>query len=391
MTASNYPPNDTVMGATLCVWEQRETNMMPRLIERVPAMAAKLWNEKEMLNTEAFDSTLQHKTDQFQRLRAPFEVIFAGLTYPEAGEGNFNEHRYFYDVLSVIVDVPRPGYSIEYSLSDKRDVIRWMPYENPFDLTKTSHLRFRALNNDGEQIGREYYEVFHLQPIFPIATGLERDLPMGSWDKLLFENSVRLSLEYDATGGKLHYTTDGSRVSAASPVYTEPIEIVETTTVRAQLYDEKGKAYGGGFSETYNKLIKRPSLTTGKDVVAHNEQFSPGLGQRITDGRIALWEHWGDTKGEENWIMVDLGKPEQIERLNLVTFWDNYRYYQFTVEGSEDGENWTMLWDNSENTTKATRDGYNYVLKGATAKYLRVNMLYNSANPGLHIVEFSAW
>jgi len=346
----------------MCVWEQRETNMMPRLIDRIPAMAAKLWNEKAMLDAEAFDSTLQLKTEQFLRLQAPFEVVVAGLTYPEAGEGNFNEHRYFYDVLSVIVDVPSPGYKIEYSLSDKRDAIDWMPYENPFDLTETSHLRFRALNSDGEQVGREYYEVFYFQPIFPVATGLERDLPRGSWDKLLFENSVRLSLEYDAKGRKLHYTTDGSRVSASSPVYTEPVE-----------------------------MIKRPSLTTEKKVVAHNEQFSPGLGERIADGRIALWEHWGDTKGEENWIMVDLEKSEQIERLNLVTFWDNYRYYQFTVEGSEDGENWRTLWDNSENTTLATRDGYAQEIESTNARYLRVNMLYNSANPGLHIVEFSAW
>lgn len=385
------PENDAVMGATLCVWEQRETNMMPRLIERVPAMAAKLWNEKAMLNAEAFDSTLQHKTAQFERLQAPFEVIFAGLTYPEAGEGNFNEHRYFYDVLSVIVDVPRPGYTIEYSVSEKRDAREWMPYENPFDLTETSHLRFRALNEKGEQVGRQFYQVFYLQPIFPIATGLEKDLPVGSWDKLLFENSVRLSLEYDNTGRTLRYTTEGERVSLAAQVYTEPLEITETTTVHAQLYNEKGEAYGGGFSETYSKLIKRPSLTTDKKVVAGNEEFSPGLGKRIADGRIALWEHWGDTKGEENWIMVDLGKPEQIERLNLVTFWDNYRYYQFTVEGSEDGENWTVLWDESKNTTPATRDGYDHEMTPATAQYLRVNMLYNSANPGLHIVEFSAW
>ena len=385
------PENEAVMGATLCVWEQRETNMLPRLIERVPAMGAKLWRADGSLHAAAFDSTLRQKTEQFYRLLAPFEVSFAGLTYPEAGEGNFNEHRYFYDVLSVIVDARGAGYRIEYSATDSREAREWQPYDNPLDLTRTTHLRFRALNENGEQAGREWYQVFYLQPIFPVATGLERELPVGSWDNLLFENSVRLSLEHDPKGRKLHYTTNGSRVTAASPVYTEPLEITETTTVRARLLDEKGEPYGGPFRETYNKLIRRPSLTTGKTVIAHNEEFSPGLGRRIADGRIALWEHWGDTKGEENWIQVDLGQTEQIERLNLVTFWDGYRYYQFTVEGSQDGENWTVLWDNSENTDKATRDGYNREMKDATARYLRVNMLYNSANPGLHIVEFSAW
>jgi hexosaminidase len=385
------PENDAVMGATMCIWEQRETNMMPRLIERIPAMAAKLWNESSMLDPLALDSVLFQTTEQFKRLQAPFEVVFAGLSYPEAGEGNFNEHRYFFDVLSVLVDVPKDGYTIEYSATNKRDDRDWKTYGNPFDLTETTHLRVRALDEKGKQVGREFYQVFYLHPIFPLAVGLERDLPIGSWEKRLFENTVLLSLDDNGKGRGLHYTTDGSRVTPYSPEYTGPIEITETTTVRAQLFDEKDVAYGAGFSETYNKLIKRPSLTTDKKVWAHNEEFSPGLGHRIADGRIALWEHWGDTKGEENWIQVDLGKSEWIERLNLTTFWDGYRYYQFTVEGSDDGENWTLLWDDSENTTPATRDGYNYVLKGSSVRYLKVNMLYNSSNPGLHVVEFSAW
>jgi len=159
------PENDAVMGATMCVWEQRETNMMPRLLERVPAMAAKLWGEKEAMPPAMLDSILRKKTEQFTRLQAPFDVLYAGLTKPDAGEGNFNEHCYFADVLSILVDARPLAYKIEYSATSARDERNWQVYNNPFDVTSTTHLRVRAFDQQGKQIGREFYQAFYLNPI----------------------------------------------------------------------------------------------------------------------------------------------------------------------------------------------------------------------------------
>jgi len=138
-------------------------------------------------------------------------------------------------------------------------------------------------------------------------------------------------------------------------------------------------------------LYQRKSLTTDKKIWASNEALSPGLAKRANNGRVSIWEQWRDHKSDANWIQVDLGQQEEISRFNVVTFWDNYRYYQYTIEGSSDGEEWTELVDFSQNEILAEDQGYDHNIAPANFRYLKINMLYNSANPGLHIIEFSAW
>jgi hypothetical protein len=47
--------------------------------------------------------------------------------------------------------------------------------------------------------------------------------------------------------------------------------------------------------------------------------------------------------------------------------------------------------DQRANTTPAAPEGQVFKLGPAEARYIRVNMLKNSANPGVHIVEIQAF
>jgi hypothetical protein len=80
-----------------------------------------------------------------------------------------------------------------------------------------------------------------------------------------------------------------------------------------------------------------------------------------------------------------------VSRIQVHNFWDGYRFYQYTVDGSLDGEQWNRLVDFSRNEVPATIDGYSHRIDPAEVQYLGINLLYNSANPGLHLVEFSAF
>ena len=385
------PENDAVMGATMCIWEQRQTNMTNRLTGRLPAMGTRLWDKKSKLEWANMQARLNMKSGQFDRLSYPFIVIWIGFTYPDNLEGNFDDHRWFQEELTVQAQLRHEGLTLEYATEEEPKEDDWFTSDEQLDFYETVHLRIRAKNKQGEQVGRIFYQVLFHRPIVAEADGLEKNLAAGSWEKLRFMDTLTLKLDAVSKGQQLHYTRDGSRVTGKSPVYEEPLRITSTTTVRAQLLDEKGEAFGSGFRETYYKLVLEPSLTTGKKTWASNEHLGAGLAKLATNGRIGLWEHWGDHKGPENWIQVDLGKEETIERLRVATFWDNYRYYQYTVEGSTDGENWEMIWDNSDNTTLETAMGSEYVFTAQKVRYLKLNMLYNSANPGLHVNEFSAW
>ena len=47
--------------------------------------------------------------------------------------------------------------------------------------------------------------------------------------------------------------------------------------------------------------------------------------------------------------------------------------------------------DASKNRTVATEHGYAHPFPPVAARYIRVTMLRNSANPGLHIIELRAY
>ena len=84
---------------------------------------------------------------------------------------------------------------------------------------------------------------------------------------------------------------------------------------------------------------------------------------------------------------MDLEKVQPINFINLITYWDGGRSYQWNAEVSVDGQSWKKVLDFSDNRTPATAKGYSGKFPSTEARYVRINMLKNSANPFVHIVE----
>jgi alpha-N-acetylglucosaminidase len=87
------------------------------------------------------------------------------------------------------------------------------------------------------------------------------------------------------------------------------------------------------------------------------------------------------------WIMVDLESPTAIGAVTVFTYWDGKRYYRYNVEVSPDGETWQQVVDMSANTRPARPRGHTHRFPATTARYVRLNMLENSANVGVHVIE----
>ncbi len=87
------------------------------------------------------------------------------------------------------------------------------------------------------------------------------------------------------------------------------------------------------------------------------------------------------------WWQVDLEKPAKIDKIQVFTYSGDGRYYQYTVDVSLDGKNWTQVVDFSKNTKIASGRGFVHDFKPIEARYIRVNMLKNSANVGVHLRE----
>ena len=88
---------------------------------------------------------------------------------------------------------------------------------------------------------------------------------------------------------------------------------------------------------------------------------------------------------------MDLEKEYNLGSVRIFPYWDGNRYYQYTVEVSTDGTNWKQVVDASKNTTPETDQGRMYQFAPTKGRYIRVNVLKNSDNQAVHLVEVRAY
>lgn len=189
-------------------------------------------------------------------------------------------------------------------------------------------------------------------------------------------------------GCSVHYVMDSSEPTPKSQRYEKPFQVTGTLRPRAAIFDDKtGELVGGyvfGPKTTYRGFEQ--SLSTGKPVEASGPTNDQEKAAFAADGYVDITQFWGSIPAPQ-WWKVDLGKEYKVSRLHVVPYWDNVRHYQYTVDVSTDGEKWKQVVDASKNAEVGTEKGYMHKFEPVKARYVRVNMLKNSDNPAVHLVE----
>jgi alpha-N-acetylglucosaminidase len=129
-------------------------------------------------------------------------------------------------------------------------------------------------------------------------------------------------------------------------------------------------------------------IAVGKPVTASAAQAGYGAPSVITDGVTAggnasLWS----ADPYPQWVMIDLESEARIDSLRVFPFVDSTRYYQYTIDVSSDKQTWTQVVDMSTNTRAATTRGMFHAITPVDARYIKVTMLKNNVNPGVHLYE----
>jgi alpha-N-acetylglucosaminidase len=135
----------------------------------------------------------------------------------------------------------------------------------------------------------------------------------------------------------------------------------------------------GPYSPAMGIAVGKPVTISGGTVHNHEPE-------RAVDGNSWHVDSSWHAAPVPQWICIDLEKQEKIDRVHVFNRWAN-EYYQYTVETSVDGESWTMVADMSKNETISTSTGDLHKFDPVKARYVRVTILHNSANPGIHLVE----
>jgi hypothetical protein len=127
-------------------------------------------------------------------------------------------------------------------------------------------------------------------------------------------------------------------------------------------------------------------LAAGKPATAsavYQQQTPDKAVDGIVYDRDSGW--WADPYPQ--WLKVDLEKVQPVGGIHLYFYWDGQRSYQYTVEVSRDGNMWKEVVNERWNTRPATGTGRRVTFEPVQARFVRLNMLSNSANSGVHVAE----
>jgi len=116
-------------------------------------------------------------------------------------------------------------------------------------------------------------------------------------------------------------------------------------------------------------------------------QATDGNAARALDGDITTYWDGGVAPSE---LTVDLKDWYEIEEINVVPYYGGSRYYHYEVYVSENGISFQKVGEKKDNTIQ-TSEGQTFKLDNIPARYVKVLMIYNSANPSVHINELRVY
>jgi len=133
------------------------------------------------------------------------------------------------------------------------------------------------------------------------------------------------------------------------------------------------------------------NLTTGKPVRSSGPAHGSFPLRNLVDGWATKESSWWSAGPTPVWVEIDLRKVVTLASIRVFPYWGDGRYYQYRVELSTDGHAWSCVADMSRNTTPATAKGVLHRFAPCPARFIRVNVLKNSANRNAHLAEIRAF
>jgi len=209
--------------------------------------------------------------------------------------------------------------------------------------------------------------------------------------------ALQVELEADGIDHVIRYTLDGSKPDAKSALYTAPIVLEETTTVRAAAQDrENGKFYGD------TRLGFHPHKALGREITFESDPDASWGKTRqnlLVDGiirtdQIFRHDEWaGFSRGKMN-ATIDMSVETEISEVTIGFAAAKHRRLHpptdIEIFVSTDGENWRSAVRFGEKDIDVSMRDVTLAFETAMTRYVRVMVANNaktySAETANHVV-----
>lgn len=385
-----WPQGGKMLGAQLVLWELSGAPAVPFLRYKTPPRGERVWNPYAGLPYPHFAQRLEATDEMLDRLLTGLSVRESGLTLTlgdwlrAGGKGDEASGilpKFAIDDQSTVAfQSPVSGASIRYTTDGKEPSPAAALYSAPLKLYdgKSGKITVKAcaFGKDGKPLGAVWSRDYYFKPLAGTVSGTI--LP---GDRISEPVTVTLT---STMKGQIRYALDGKEPTEQSPAYMVPVKIDKSATLVAGLF-VSGKRVGELWRQVFNSVAVVKNLTTGKPVTASGVEAGCQA-ENAVDGIVELQRAWWAGPYPQ-WLQVDLTQVYKLGSAEVFPYWDGGRSYQYTVELSMDGKAWTKVVDLSANTKPAKPEGDHHTFAPTSARYVRVIMLKNSANPGVHLVE----
>ncbi|NEW85104.1 MAG: family 20 glycosylhydrolase [Mariniphaga sp.] len=135
------------------------------------------------------------------------------------------------------------------------------------------------------------------------------------------KKQLSVSLSSELSGLEIHYTTDGSEPNAKSPIYTEPVLLNKTSTLKAVTI-KNGTPAEKSLSQSFS--INKATAKPVKYIIPYSENYK-GSGEFTlvngvrgsTNHADGEWQAWAATNME---VVIDLQQAMEIRSISAGTF-----------------------------------------------------------------------
>ena len=226
------------------------------------------------------------------------------------------------------------------------------------DFFKRLDYHLNLLEKKGYSVSRSFYQ--------PSSTVTQQD------------NLPTLTLAKGAFSGKIVYTLDGRTPTAESTVYTQPLLIKKSMTIKFATVDE-GVVRGKIISRTFHF-----SKSTGKNVTFKyppSKYYNTGGGFTLVNGVKALTprvnSEWLGWSGDTMVVTIDLGKPTTIYKVEPGFLKEEHNWIYLPtamlVEVSKDGTSYRPVASATRQQIQAAGRFVKCEFSETSVRYVRIS------------------
>ncbi|WP_158285105.1 family 20 glycosylhydrolase [Arenibacter aquaticus] len=380
-----------ILGGQLCSWEMSEEEQIASIHKRVSAISEVFWNGEGKKSYEDYNERAHIVDDLYTKLIFPVNVEREGFNEPEYEGIYFNRENEFSDKAKVKFKPILADTKLTYTTDGSMPTFSSPQLPKVLELDNNFSARIGVFNSKGLSIGYKVakYEVNAIKSKIVGDTIPLRDIN-SKRNRVEFIDEVELELKNLKDQSEIRYTTDGSRPTMNSKRYQGNVLINSSMDLKASCFFD-GVPYGKLYENKFVKKNYEKNITTAKKIVAVDRGTGSGINlDKAIDGFVDIDGYW-DNSNEATSVIIDLDQETVISSIQLYTYWDGNRVYGYTVEASVNGKDWELIVDRTSNGEVATENGYIDEFTKTKAKFIRVNMLSNTANSSMHIVEVRAY